>query len=522
MNNGVVKKNAYGLRMAAFIAGFCVMVIELTATRLLAPYVGSSLYTWTSAIGILLAGMAVGNYFGGRIIDKHPVGRVLGLFFIATAMATLIIPMLAYFSPVIALSQLPLIYIVLALSIVLFFIPAVCFGLLYPAIMRLYIENVSSTGERSGQISAAWTVGSIIGTFLTGFYFIGHWGSTMTVTIVSIILLLTGFYFYRVRARFFLMIAVFGVGIGAVTLMLNLFTDARNTVFATESDYYKIRVADRKLKSGDEVRALFLDMDSHSMERLDGKSLDTYTGIYPVFLSLNDHIHTILTLGGGSYTIAKNFTEFYKGSEVTAVEIDPTVQKVAEDHFHLDDFPIQKKIGDGRVFLNRDIKKYDLIFSDVYNSFISIPWYMTTVEFDRLVKARLNPGGIYAINVFSAREGDDARLFQSVAKTFGTVFGKYYVFAYNKDARQPQNSILVGINGSSTTMSDGELRSRIAGLSGGTVLSDRLIADHSTENTDAQILTDDYAPTERLMTPLIDDYFPVYAGVYYSIVFSNK
>jgi MFS family permease len=214
MNDSAAKKNSYGLKIAAALAGFCVMVIELTATRLLAPYVGSSLYTWTSAIGILLAGMAVGNYFGGRIIDVYPVRRTLGLFFIAAAVTTLVIPMLAYFSPVIALSQLPLIYIVLTLSMLLFFIPAVCFGTLYPAIMRLYVEQVSSTGERSGQISAAWTVGSIIGTFLTGFYFVGHWGSTMTVMIVSIMLLLTGFYFHRVRTRFFLMITVLGAGIG--------------------------------------------------------------------------------------------------------------------------------------------------------------------------------------------------------------------------------------------------------------------------------------------------------------------
>ena len=54
-----------------FISSFCVMVIELIAARILAPYIGVSLYTWTSVIGVILAGIALGNYLGGKIADRY-------------------------------------------------------------------------------------------------------------------------------------------------------------------------------------------------------------------------------------------------------------------------------------------------------------------------------------------------------------------------------------------------------------------------------------------------------------------
>jgi len=64
-----------------FISSFCIMVLELVAGRILARYLGSSLYTWTSIIGIVLGGITIGNYIGGRLADRFQAVKTLTVLF---------------------------------------------------------------------------------------------------------------------------------------------------------------------------------------------------------------------------------------------------------------------------------------------------------------------------------------------------------------------------------------------------------------------------------------------------------
>lgn len=61
-----------------FIASFCILVIEIVAGRIMAPFVGVSLYTWTSIIGVVLAGISIGAYLGGNLADRFPSRKTLG------------------------------------------------------------------------------------------------------------------------------------------------------------------------------------------------------------------------------------------------------------------------------------------------------------------------------------------------------------------------------------------------------------------------------------------------------------
>src|SRR5437870_213016 len=77
----------YTPHLIIFITSACVMVVELVAGRLIGRHLGSSLYTWTSIIAVVLAGMSIGNFLGGRMADRWKVESFLGwLFFIASAM----------------------------------------------------------------------------------------------------------------------------------------------------------------------------------------------------------------------------------------------------------------------------------------------------------------------------------------------------------------------------------------------------------------------------------------------------
>src|SRR5512135_3811270 len=74
-----------------FVASFCILVIEIVAGRILAPFVGVSLYTWTSIIGVVLAGISIGAYLGGKLADRFPGEKTLGLLLLVSGIATMLI-----------------------------------------------------------------------------------------------------------------------------------------------------------------------------------------------------------------------------------------------------------------------------------------------------------------------------------------------------------------------------------------------------------------------------------------------
>src|SRR5688500_12686246 len=83
--------------LIVFMASCCTMVLELVAGRILAPFIGVSLYTWTSIIGVCLAGISAGNFMGGVLADKAGSRRTLGLILLGGGLfSLLIIPLAAW------------------------------------------------------------------------------------------------------------------------------------------------------------------------------------------------------------------------------------------------------------------------------------------------------------------------------------------------------------------------------------------------------------------------------------------
>lgn len=507
----MVKKSLF--LISYFIVGFSLMVVELTSTRILAVYVGVSIYTLTAVIGIILLGLAIGSYLGGRLIDRYYSPKTIFIFFTSSALLVAFIPVLSSQSPIFVSLDLPLMIIVVLISLVLFFLPAIFIGTLYPSLLKFYLDNIAMVGKKSGTLSMVGATGSIVGTFSTGFFFLGYLSSSATIFIISIILFINGLFFYRPKIK--ILIVLFSLLI-AIFFLFQLIHQDDNSVFKKESNYYTIRVVDTIHDVFGRIRILFLDFDSHSVEGLDGQDLDAYPEIYPVFSVLNSNIKNILNLGGGSYSISKKFADFYIDSKITVVEIDPLVSETAEKFFNLKSYPIKTNISDGRIFLTKNNEKYDLIFSDVYNSFISVPWHLTTNEFNNLVKSHLNEGGIYAVNFLSALQGENSTFFQSMLSTFKKTFDNYEIFAFGFSPFEPQNIILVGIN-SSNQINSSDLKERIRSLKNGEFLLSKLVLEKPSENN-ALVLTDDFAPVEKLMTPLINNYFPFYAEFYYSFL----
>jgi spermidine synthase len=493
------------------ITGFSVMVIELTATRILAPILGNSIYTWTSIIGIVLLGSSMGNHIGGKIADKNQKINNLSISFLLSSVCVLlIIPISKSTSSL--LINLPALWLsnILA-SLLFFFIPAFILGGVYPMIAKLYMKNIDSVGRNAGTLSAFWSAGSIIGTFLTGFIFIGYFGSRNTLLIISSILFCCSLFLVKKNKNKLYSLLAYALMLAFFFKITNISTAKSPIVFEKESDYYGIQVIDKDLPQLGKTRILFLDAGSHSLKSLDNKNFDSYVNIYPAFSVFNDDIKEVAVIGGGSLELSDNFKKQYSKANVTTIEIDPEVTNAAKEYFKPSKYVLENTVSeDGRVFLAQSTKKYDVIFSDAYNSFISVPWHLATKEFFQLSRERLSDNGVFAINFLASQTKDDTQFYQSMVATFSSVFKNYYVFTYGDNSSVAENIILIGTN------SNASKPYKILQLQLANNPDTKLLANHLTNPSDNKknskpiIFTDNFAPTDRQMITSINKYFKPY------------
>lgn len=175
-----------GCNAIVFCASVCIMVVELTASRLIANYVGNSLYTWTSVIGVVLAGISIGNYLGGWLADRFPPQKLLAWLFLASGLLTFSILLLNNLA---ATTQRPewinwQFWVMLVVAWV-FFLPALSLGTISPVTASMALRRSAKTGVTVGNIYACGALGSIFGTFLTGFWLIGEFGSRQVIWMTS-------------------------------------------------------------------------------------------------------------------------------------------------------------------------------------------------------------------------------------------------------------------------------------------------------------------------------------------------
>src|SRR3990167_5679323 len=133
-----------------FISSFCVMVIELIAARIMAPYIGVSLYTWTSIIGVILAGIALGNYLGGKLADRYPSPTVLSsIFFVGGMLTIIILPATRLVAAGKWFDALPIMWDFVFKTSAIFFLPAVILSMVSPMVIKLALADTGRTGEAS-------------------------------------------------------------------------------------------------------------------------------------------------------------------------------------------------------------------------------------------------------------------------------------------------------------------------------------------------------------------------------------
>lgn len=233
----------YILELTVFLSGFIVLTYEIVGARILGPYYGTSTYVWTTMIGIILASLAIGYIIGGRLADrKHARLEYLATIIFAAAIAiafTYIIrtPLLEYLSTTIHDIRVGSI-----VAATLLFVPAsILLGMVSPYALRLRIDTLSSSGSTIGNMSALGTFGSILGTFVSGFYLIPSFG--MDTILGALPLVLIGLSIL-IAPRHILLLKI-----GASLLLIGVFLSldrvyADESVVETDTLYSHIRVYD--------------------------------------------------------------------------------------------------------------------------------------------------------------------------------------------------------------------------------------------------------------------------------------
>lgn len=396
------------------MGGAGTLATEISASRLLAPYFGSSTIVWANIIGLILVYLSVGYWLGGKLADRRPDPRLLGRIVLVAALVIAALPFIA--RPVLdvavrgfdAVSFGAVVGSFFA-ALALFAVPVTLLGAVSPFAIRLALDDVTEAGAVAGRLYALSTVGSILGTFLSAIVTIPLAGTQRTMLGAAVLLVLAAALVLGSRWQ----LLTFGMA-ALLFVPAETIKATPGLLYETESAYQYIQVVQRD----DGARTLKLNegVAVHSVWRRDsvltGGEWDMFLVVPPLLASPPK---SMLVIGNAGGTTARAFGRLYPDVEIDGVEIDPKVTEVGRRFFGLGDNPrLHVVTADGRPYLAGTNKRYDIIAVDAYHQ-PYIPFYLATEEFFRLVRDHLNPGGVFAANV-AAVPGDE-RLGDAIGST---------------------------------------------------------------------------------------------------------
>jgi spermidine synthase len=498
--------------LIVFVSNACIMILELVAGRIIAPYVGVSLYTWTSVIGVILAGISLGNYVGGRVADRWASTRLLGGAYILAGLTALGILSADTMEELLTIDRLTagelhIIVPIVLLTVVLFFLPSAVLGMISPIVAKLAVSDLTKTGTTVGKIYAFGSLGSIVGTFATGFWLISWFGTHAIVWGVAVVLLFLGVLFVLGKRWLWMPAAILLIAAGSVQIFRLGWLEGPCT---RETNYFCIKVQEEE-KNGEPVRVLILDRLVHSYTSLtDPTHLvygyeKAYAEATAYLASSADHPLRALFIGGGGYTFPRYMEVVYPDSQLDVIEIDPGVTEIAYEKLGLSrDTRVVSHNEDARMFLKRPPNHaYDLVLGDAFNDF-SVPYHLTTREFDDRVRAWLADDGLYVVNII---DGGRGRFLRAYVHTMRQTFDHVYLAPTIEDWRTATRSTFV-IIGTDTPL-DLEMLQDVAG---DVQLARQLLSDEQLDALLAEkrpvILTDRYAPVDQMLAAVFLDRAP--------------
>ncbi len=533
---GVSRREGVAVAAAVFVAGAALLGVEIAASRVLAPFFGSSLFVWGALIGVVLTGLAAGYWAGGALADRFPAMWLLLAVMGLGAASVLAVPLVdePVLERVVRWDLGPRADPLVA-AIVLFAAPSVLFAMVSPVAVRLRARSIASVGTTAGRLYALSTVGSIAGTFATAFYLVPELGTDQLLGLVAAaVFVVIGLVALSQRLVVATAVAL-AAAAGAIAAAQALAPDTGGRLSAAAarnySPVFRIRGHDEPVRAshaGFRVRyakdtryhrltvvedreSRFLRFDSSFQSGMYLKqpfrTRFRYTDYFELALAYHPGARNVLFIGLGGGSAPKRIWRDFPRLDLQAVELDPVVAEVAYRWFALPRSPrLRVDVEDGRRWLERHDGRWDVIAIDTFFA-DAIPFHLTTRQFMELVRDHLAPGGVVVTNTIGALEGDGSKLLRSLYRTQRSVFPTVLVHpVLEENGRKPdavRNVILVATDGAAQR-SDVVLERwralrarnpRAADLAA--AIGDRL--DEPLPIGDVPTLTDDYAPTDALL-----------------------
>lgn len=475
-----------------FATSALVLVIEIVAGRLMAPYVGVSLEAFTGIIGTVLAGIATGSAIGGRLADQRDPRRLIGLALLGGGAFTwLSVPIVATLGP--GSNGTPPEIVILTLCA--FFLPTAMLSSITPMVAKLRLGSLEETGRVVGNLSAAGTFGALLGTFGTGFVLLGLFPIRATIIAIGTVLVIAGL----VVLWLFRAPRPGGPEIGLL-VVAGLLALTVGTDCDYETDYACARIVPDEDRAGgrslilDRVRHAHVDLDDPTFLRL------RYAQLFGVVIDgAPAGPIDVLHVGGGGFSMPRYVSATRPDSVNTVLEIDEGLTDIARRELGLADAKnLDIRIGDARLKLPElPSDGYDLIIGDAFGGDV-VPWHLTTTEavehYDRL----LRDDGVYVLNLI---DGGDAEFARAQMRTLGQHFAHVGVFlppldgdSVDAGADAADDAVLRSRN-HVIVASDSPLPPYEAGPAQGRLLLGAQAEDYI---GNAETLTDDFAPVEQL------------------------
>ncbi len=482
------------LFLTVFLSGAAVMIFELLGSRVLAPYVGASLYTWTALIGVILAALSLGYFYGGRWADRRPEPANLGLALsIGGALVGCVaVAESAGLLTVVGRLELALELRGVLLAVMLFALPSFFLGMVSPMAARLSLSSVEKGGGTYGAISALSTLGSIFGTFAAGYWIIPAFGTRESLLMLAVVLVSCALLWTRRKVLPVVFILVICAMHAFVQMRKQQALSAGFREFDTP--YQHVIVADALEK--DFPARYFI---TSARGAFSGFYLDDPDRLSFPILRFFDAVRAqrvperVLVVGGAGYVYPSYLLRNFAQLKVEVVEIDPGCWRIARDYFLAkDDSRLIRHTMDARnFFAQKPTRLFDVICYDVFFD-LQPPFQTTTREAFADVHAHLAETGALAVNVVDVREG---KFFRAIERSLRENFRR--VFVYQLQEPTPKDR-LCNYGLMATDDEAFALPERFE-------LGDGHAAVRVEDAADGFLLTDNHAPVESLLKDVSDE-----------------
>lgn len=481
--------------LTVFSTSAAVLVLEILAGRLLAPFVGESLETYTGIIGVVLAGIAVGSWQGGRLADRIAPHRLLApQILLGGVLALLVVPIVTALGSALQGGGPAAI---LLLTTAGFFAPAAVLSAVTPTVIKIQLGDLEQTGSVVGRLSALSTAGAILGTFLTGFVLVGTFATSDLTLGVGLALLAGGAVaWWRLGPHGDRRLQ----GAVAVAVLAAALTGAANPVCDHESRYHCAQIVpDPEREHG---YTLVLDALPHSYVDLEDDAhlefdyMRMFGDVLSVAAPEGEPLDT-LHLGGGALSLPRYLDETRPGSTSRVLEIDPMLADLAERQLGYEPTEaIEVVTADARLALEEQPDAaFDVVVGDTFAG-LAVPWHLTTAEVAAEVSRMLAPEGLYTVNLIDRPPMDFLR---AKAATLDAVFDHVAALGAPERFAEDEGGNVVLVASHAPLDLEGIAAAIDAREGEQVVLDEAATAELAAQGA---VLRDDFAPVDQLLTPL--------------------